>query len=180
MQYETIILELLSRIKVLEEEVAAIKKQIHNNDLNKESLKTAADIPKESPPTALQRGGRNTRMTDAMVEGCYRLGKEAVNCPAANLWGYADQMARETGMNANSAFIYIYVVRCMLTGQVFKRAISAAALRKYLETIWSEFGPEGLARALQAVRQHMEYRRELGQMVGSISDICDEWEKRLK
>ena len=180
MQYEAIILELKARIKVLEEEVAAIKNQLYAENPEREQTGAGEEAAEEDCPGSPQRGAGYTKMTDEMIEECYRQGKATAGQSGVNLWTCAEEVRRRTGMNQNSAFMYIYVVRCMLTGQVFKRAISAAALRKYLETIWSEFGEAGLAKALRAVRQHVEYRRELGHMVGSVSAICDDWEKRVK
>ena len=62
MQYETIILELLSRIKKLEEDVEELKQSRVSNIIEQEN---SASVPSVS----------YTKMTDEMIEICYKCGK---------------------------------------------------------------------------------------------------------
>ena len=88
-------------------------------------------------------------------------------------------IAESTGMNRNSAVMYLYAVQGMLDGTIYKRAISAKAMRKYYDTIWNESGSVGLKRAIQATRLHIQYRRECGHTVDSIEEICKQYESKI-
>ena len=92
---------------------------------------------------------------------------------------YADIVASETGMNRNSAFMYIYAVVNLLEGKVFKRAVSTKALRKYFSTIYSEFGKAGLAKAITATKEHIKYRHSHNLPADSIDALCDEFQKKI-
>lgn len=174
MQYETIILELLSRIKKLEEEVTELKQallistsaQISNNN-------AVNDISDERNDGAVSY----TKMTDEMIDICYKCGKKLAS--GENAQDLADDIAESTGMNRNSAIMYLYAVQGMLDGTIYKRAISAKAMRRYYDTIWDESGSAGLKKAIKATRLHIDYRRECGHTVDSIEEICNHYENRL-
>ena len=174
MQYETIILELLSRIKKLEDDVSEMKRA--QAVLNV----TSAPIVCEEDNVALEVGESTVaykKMTDEMIDICYKCGKKVAN--GENAQELADDIAESTGMNRSSAVMYLYAVQGMLSGTIYKRAISAKALKKYLDTIWNEYGSQGLKKAIQATRLHVDYRRSCGHMVDSIEEICDQYERRL-
>lgn len=117
------------------------------------------------------------KMTDEMIEICYKCGKKVV--AGENIQELADDIAETTGMNRNSAIMYLYAVQGMLEGTIFKRAISAKAIKKYYELIFNEYGSAGLNKAIKATRLHIAYRRECGHTVDSIEDICNVYAKRL-
>ena len=108
---------------------------------------------------------------------CYKCGKQLNN--GANSSELADMIAEETGMNRNSALMYIYAVSSLLSGTVFKRAISSKALRKYYDLIFNEYGSAGLKKAIQATRLHIEYRKDCGLTADAIEELCDEYQRRL-
>lgn len=164
MQYETIILELLSRIKKLEEDVEELKQSRVSNIIEQEN---SASVPSVS----------YTKMTDEMIEICYKCGKMVFQ--GENAQELADDVAEETGMNRNSAFMYIYVVSSLLSGEVFKRAISKKALEIYFKKIFQDYGSEGLKKAIKATRLHIDYRKSCGHTVDSIEEACDKAEARL-
>ena len=164
MQYETIILELLSRIKKLEEDVEELKQSRQNNVVEQENATSASSVS-------------YTKMTDEMIEICYKCGKMVFQ--GENAHELADDVAEETGMNRNSAFMYIYVVSSLLSGEVFKRAISKKALEIYFKKIFQDYGSEGLKKAIKATRLHIDYRRSCGHAVDSIEEACDKAEARL-
>jgi len=164
MQYETIILELLSRIKKLEEDVEELKQFRVSNIIEQEH---SASVPSVS----------YTKMTDEMIEICYKCGKMVFQ--GENAQELADDVAEETGMNRNSAFMYIYVVSSLLSGEVFKRAISKKALEIYFKKIFQDYGSDGLKKAIKATRLHIDYRRSCGHAVDSIEEACDKAEARL-
>ena len=180
MQYETIILELMSRIKVLEDNAAEMKETIRSlenviysaDDTNMDTLVTP--IPPASRSTTSY-----TKTTERMIDVCYAYGKKAYRTPNANIGEYADAVAEETNMNRNSAFMYIHAVKNLLDGKVFKRAISVKALRKYFSTIYEEFGTPGLSNAIKATRANIEYRHSYDLPSGSIIALCDEFQKKI-
>ena len=166
MNYDAIILELLSRIQTLEEEVVSLKKVICDNS-NKLLVNESAE----------ESSSKNKKMTDAMIDLCYKGGKKVHS--GDNIQEIADDIVDETGMNRNSAIMYMQVVCCLLDGIVYKRAINSKALQKYYDNIWNEYGSDGLKKAIIATREHISYRRELGHPVDSIEEICSKAEARL-
>ena len=164
MQYETIILELLSRIKKLEEDVEELKQSRQNNIVEQENASSGSSVS-------------YTKMTDEMIEICYKCGKLVFQ--GENAQELADNVAEETGMNRNSAFMYIYVVSSMLSGEIYKRAISKKALEIYFKKIFQDYGSDGLKKAIKATRLHIDYRKSCGHTVDSIEEACDKAEARL-
>ena len=114
-----------------------------------------------------------------MIDACYKKGTEAYERPEANLWSLADWVTAETGMNRSSAFMYISAVKSMLSGTVFKRAINTRALRRYFQSIYDDYGAEGLRNAVSSVRQNIAYRESFHLPSDSISGVCDEYEAKL-
>ena len=175
MQYETIILELLARIKKLEEEVAMLKEAVGSFD-NQDEREAVSD---ETGETSEGRRGQGSykKMTDEMMMICYKCGKQLND--GANSSELADMIVEETGMNRNSAIMYIYAVSSLLSGTVFKRAISGKALRKYYDLILNEYGSAGLEKAIKATRLHIEYRKDCGLTADAIEELCNEYQSRL-
>lgn len=169
MQYESIILELMSRIKALEEDVAKLKEQIAANN------RPAAVEP--ALARTVNASVQYQKMTDEMIELCYKYGKKMLS--GSSVQDLADDLVETTSMNRNSAVMYLYAVYGMLTGTIYKRAINAKAMRYFMQTIFDEYGSNGLKKAIAASRNHIQYRRELGHQVDSLEDICKEFEDRL-
>lgn len=172
MQYQSIILELMTRIQKLEEEVSMLKQQVNIADTcaNQENA-SVEGTTLENIPVQYQK------MTNEMIIACYEGGKKLLG--GENASDVADKIVEETGMNKNSAIMYVYAVHGMLEGTVYKRAISAKAMKKYFDTILSEYGRFGLQKAIKATRLHVAYRRECGHVVDSIEEICDSYEKKM-
>ena len=169
MQYESIILELMSRIKKLEEDVDQLKEQISSN------AGSSVDEPVLEHVTT--PSVQYQKMTDEMIELCYKAGKKMLS--GSNAQDLADELVEMTGMNRNSAIMYLYAVHGMLTGTTYKRAINAKAMKYYMQTIFNEYGSQGLKKAITASRNHIQYRREFGQQVDYLEDICRQFENRL-
>ena len=165
MQYEAVLLELMSRIKVLEADVANLKQSVQ-----------ALENGQRGEPEQASR----TKLTESMMEVCYDYGKKAFQTPGANMGEYATAAAAQVHMNRSSAFMYIYAVKCMLEGNGFKRALSAASIRYYFDAIYRDFGRAGLARALRATRKYVEYCHGLGHTVNSVARLCDQFENRVR
>ena len=134
MQYQSIILELMGRIQNLEEEVRELKRQLADmtsGTSQEEILYTNEDVRTGSVV-------QYQKMTDDMIMACYEGGKKLRD--GSNAQDIAENIAEITGMNKNSAVMYLYAVSGMLDGVVYKRAISAKAIKKYFETIYNEYG----------------------------------------
>ena len=117
---------------------------------------------------------KKQKMTEEMIMSCYKYGK--ILNKEGNMTEVVEKVVKETGMNQNSAIMYLYVVSSMLDGIIYKRAISAKATEKYFDMILAEYGIGGLEKAIRATREHVSYRRTCGHMVDSIERICDEYQ----
>lgn len=162
MEYERIILELLSRIKSLEEEIPELRERI--SQLESHSANSA--------PSA----ATYTKTSDEMIAACYDYGKMAFSDSSLELSALAGTVSEKTNMNRNSALMYIYVVKCMLGGEIYKRAISAKATETYFKAILSDYGRVGLRQALCATREHIKYRQSLGHTVDSLILLYEKYE----
>ena len=174
MQYETIILELLSRIKKLEEDVEMLKKTHITCDSNCSEKNEDMEMPimsKQDSSVVYKK------MTDDMIEMCYRCGKKVSEGESAP--ELADDIVDETGMNRNSALMYLYAVSGMLKGEIYKRAISAKAMKFFFDRIFNDFGSKGLKNAIKATKLHINYRKDCGIPVDTIEEICESYERRL-
>jgi len=169
MQYDSIILELMSRIKKLEDDVAQLKEQVSAN------ASPSVDEPVSDRIAA--PAVQYQKMTDEMIELCYKAGKKLLS--GSNVQDLADELVDATGMNRNSAIMYLYAVHGMLTGTTYKRAINTKAMKYYMQTIFNEYGSQGLKKAITASRNHIQYRREYGHQVDYLEDICSQFENRL-
>lgn len=177
MQYENIILELLSRIKKLEDDVNELK-QFKNSFTSVQSNNTNENLSENNPVTIRNTNGPYKRMTDEMIDLCYKYGKKVAE--GESVQELADKVSDSTGMNKNSAIMYLYAVQSMLEGTIYKRAINSKAIKKYYNNILNEYGSEGLKKAVRATRLHIDYRKSYGQNVDSIEEICNSYENKLK
>lgn len=170
MQYETIILELLTRVKALENDV---------NELKQAQLRTQGnDIAEDNDHRVTSTAkAPYTKLTDEMIDLCYEYGKRVA--AGENIQKLSKYVSDTTGMNRNTAFMHIYVVQCMLEGKIYKRGISSKATKRYFDAIFSEYGSAGLKRAINAARLNIAYREECGIPSDSVKEICDSYEIRL-
>lgn len=173
MQYEIVILELLTRIKKLEEEVNELKQAVYSSDVQS-STEDAREFTYEENVDA---SVTYKKMTDEMIDICYKCGKKLAD--GESVQDLADDIHEETGMNRNSAIMYLYAVQGMLEGTIYKRAINAKATKKYYDNIFNEYGSVGLKKALHATKLHIEYRKDCGHTVDSIEEIYDHYVARL-
>ena len=111
------------------------------------------------------------------VKHCYKCGKKLHN--GESVQELADSIVDDTGMNRNSAIMYLYAVQGMLDGTVYKRAISAKATKFFFTKIFNEYGSAGLRKAISAARLHVQYRQECGLPYENIEEICNTFESRL-
>lgn len=174
MNFDTLILELLTRIQQLERENAQI--QIRLSALEANSLSSIDVTSSAAEEESSGHATRRTNITEEMIDICYRYGKMVYTDPTLEIRTVAESAAAETGMNYSSAIMYIYAVACMLKGVVYKRAISRKATEIYLHCIRSDYGTDGLARALAALRRHIEYCQNLGYKVDGLSTLYNAYQ----
>ena len=174
MQYETIILELLSRIKKLEDEVNELKQTIGDRPVVTQNI-TPENYADDS--SSNEASVSYKKMTDEMIDICYMCGKKLRD--GENIQDLADCIVEETGMNRNSAIMYLYAVQGMLDGTVYKRTISAKATKIFFTKIFNEYGSAGLKTAIRGTRLHAQYRRECGLPYENMEEICNVFESRL-
>ena len=175
MQYETIILELLSRIKKLEEDVTELKQVIVDRPTVPQNTNDENYI--DDATSSVEPSVSYKKMTDEMIDICYKCGKKLHD--GESVQELADSIVDDTRMNRNSAIMYLYAVQGMLDGTVYKRAISAKATKFFLTKIFNEYGSAGLRKALSAARLHVQYRQECGLPYDSIEEICNTFENKL-
>ena len=66
-------------------------------------------------------------------------------------------LASQDGLNEASAHDFIYDYKRLMEGKVFQRAMSAPAMRHFIEQIFAEHGEQQLVLTLTALRAHIEY-----------------------
>jgi len=73
----------------------------------------------------------------------------------------------EIGMSPNSARHYLRSVRAMLVGDRFTATINNTALSYFLTQIYTEYGADGLRKALNSVREYLEYQKDKNGLPGT-------------
>lgn len=163
MYYDKVILEMLDRIKTLEENCEQLKNRI-------------SEFEKNTLPANDEKPARIS-LTDEMIDACYRAGKEFFNDNTINSLKKANEISLSTGINEKSAYMYINAVKAMLSGEIFKRAISNRATERYFKYILDDYGKEGLKKALESVKEHIKYRQQCGLIVDGLEKLCEKTEK---
>lgn len=165
MQYETVILEMLSRIKNLEDRVEKLESELNNRQ--EENFANSQTVP------------ARIKITAEMTDACYNFGKIAYEDNDADISELAERASMQTGMNKSSAYITIFAVKALLQGEIFKRAVSAKALESYFVYILDDYGKNGLQKALSSMKKHIEYRKSKNQNVNILIELCETFETRL-
>lgn len=164
MQYETIILEMMSRIQKLEDEVGELKKSLKANSVEQFEIQ-----PK-----------RNVKVTPEMTRLCYEKAKQAYNNPYLDTNDLAEDVSEKTGMNFNTAKMNIYSIVQMLKGEEYNRLLSADSLDLCLNMIYEEFGRQGLEKALTATRLHIEYLKTKDMATSKLISVYNKYWRMLK
>lgn len=179
MQYDSIILEIISRIKQLETRCDKIEDHISQLELSCYEIHQAIlnQNTEVSEEMTVQNGGQKQKMTREMIDACYHCGVALFQQEGIDLGKEIDRLTINTGVNRNSAIMYVYAVKNMLSGQVYKRAISQTATELFFQYILRDFGKEMLKKAVSATRSHITYRRECGHIVDGLEALCNQYEK---
>lgn len=160
MQYETIILEMMSRIQKLEDEVEKLK-----NNFSSNSVEQSESQPK-----------RNIKVTIEMTELCYEKAKQIYNNQYLEINDLAQEVSSKTGMNVNTAKMNIYSITQMLKGEEYNRLLSAESLSVCLEMIYNDYGKRGLEKALTATELHIEYLKSKGMATSKLMSVLCKYE----
>lgn len=164
MQYETIILELMSRVQKLEEEVEQLKSAVKANSFEQTE----------------NQAKKNVKVTPEMTRECYKQAKKAYK----NHYIYSDDLAEEvskkTGMNYNTAKMNIHSMTQMLRGEEYNRLLSADSLDLCLKLICDDFGQKGLENALNATKLHIEYLKTKDMATAKLLSVYNKYENIIK
>lgn len=160
MQYETIILEMMSRIQRLEEEVEQLKKAVSLSNFEQ----------RENQPK------RNVKVTPEMTRLCYEKAKLAYSNQYLDTNDLAEEVSNQTGMNFNTAKMNIGSIVLMLKGEEYNRILSADSLDLCLKMIYQEFGKEGLDKALTATKLHINYLKTKDMATAKLLSVYKKYE----
>lgn len=164
MQYETIILEMMSRIQKLEEEVEQLKNTVTSN-----SFEQAEIQPK-----------KNVKVTPEMTRLCYEKAKAVYYNQYLDTNDLAGEISNQTGMNFNTAKMNIYSIVQMLKGEEYNRLLSADSLDLCLDMIYREFGKQGLEKALTATKLHIEYLKTKNMATAKLLSVYNRYKNMIK
>ena len=98
---------------------------------------------------------REIKIDRTRYEAAYALARK-VNAGQMRLTDAKAELV-ELGLNANSAADFIYILRHMLRGEIYKRAMSAPATEDYLNWIRRDYGDDALRQALEALALHIPF-----------------------
>ncbi len=169
MNYETILLE-------MQEQIHALEKQV---ELLRQELSAMSPAAEEAPPAPPVPKRKNGKVTEKMLDACYRAAKDFAADEHWSVPMLAERVRSKTGMNRNNAFMTILVAYALINGEVYKRTISGNATDYFFKKILQEQGASGLALALGATRKHIQYRRALHHNVDKLERLCEQYEKQL-
>lgn len=164
MQYETIILELMSRVQKLEDEVEKLKNSISVNDIQQTEFH-----PK-----------KNVKVTSEMTRECYERAKKAYINHYIYFNDLAEEVSVKTGMNLNTAKMNIHSMTQMLRGEEFNRILSADALDLCLMWIYDDFAQKGLKNALKATELHIEYLKTKDMATSKLIAVFNKHKDKIK
>lgn len=106
------------------------------------------------------------------IHDCYDYGKRIAN-GEVDIGTAAMNIAR-TGMDKGSAQIYLRCVRSMIRGEKYTGTVNEMAVSHFLTAIMSDYGFDGLHKALEALRLHIEYQNAYQSLAG-LKQIYDEF-----
>ena len=98
------------------------------------------------------------------IYDCYAYGKRVAEGELDN--GTAAKNVARTGMDEGSAQIYIRCVRSMIRGERYTGTVKEIAVSRFLTNIMSDYGFEGLRRALNSLRMHLDYQKAYNTLTG--------------
>lgn len=178
MQYDAIILELMSRIKSLEQACETLNTRVQSLESlfrPDETQNSAADTDDSE-----EENDSRLKMTQEMINACYACAVRLHKNSRLDFKQEVSALSRQTGMKKTSATMYVYAVKNMLSGTVYKRAINQTATETYFQNILRDFGPAGLTAAIQATRAHIAYRHQFGHTVDGLVQLCNRYDRQVQ
>jgi hypothetical protein len=98
---------------------------------------------------------REAKIDRRQYEAAYQLARQ-VDIGRVRLTDAKAELVK-MGLNANSGADFIYILRHMLRGEIYKRAMSAPATEDFLKWIQRDYGEAALAQALKALALHIPF-----------------------
>jgi len=118
-------------------------------------------------------------ITTAMTEAAYALAAEVYHGHIRRKQAI-DQLIKQHGMNSGSASDYIVNFRKMMDGQKYTRTNNSEATDYLLTNILKDYGSEKLRKAINAVKEHVEYYEGIRKVnLDGIRSIVKKHEKIL-
>ena len=119
------------------------------------------------------------KITNEMTEISYKLAKKVYETQISKQ-DAVKELSTEYGMNKGSATDYIMIYKCMREGDVYKRTMSEAGTKYFLNHIYQDNGALALRKALKSVAEHLKYYESLENgKLKRIRKIYEEYSKIL-
>lgn len=96
------------------------------------------------------------KITLENIYDCYAYGKRVAEGELEI--GTAAMNIARTGMDKGSAQIYLRCVRSLIKGERFTGTVNEIAMSHFLTNILSDYGMDGLRKALESFKMHLEYQ----------------------
>ncbi|MDZ5631922.1 HNH endonuclease signature motif containing protein [Janthinobacterium sp. GMG1] len=96
------------------------------------------------------------KITEEQVSAAYQVAKKVFDGHMKATYG-GKVLSSEHGLNDTTANDFIVDYKCLLEGRVFYRAMSASAMRYFMEQIFAENDEHCKVNAITALRGHIAY-----------------------
>lgn len=122
----------------------------------------------------------NSTVNEKMHKECYHAAKRFHDCGEGRFSAYAEQVHEKTGMKFTTAKMAIMVAYALISGELYKSAISGKSADLFFKMIQKDYGSGGLQKAILAMRKHINYRRASNHNVDLLENLCDRYEAILQ
>ena len=113
-------------------------------------------------------------ITTEMIKAAYNAAKSVYHDNESRST-VLDELESNHGMNRGSASNYVLIFKKMITGQEYTRTINTKATEYFLQSIFSDYGPNKLNNALQAAKMHVAGRPN-GVKLKSVVRLIEEYQ----
>ncbi|MDB0574060.1 HNH endonuclease [Ralstonia solanacearum] len=121
-----------------------------------------------------------SKITNEQIDASFDVAKQVYRGELTASAG-ATQLAREHGININSATALIRDYRHLRNGECYRRTLSTPAADVFLHRIFTEDGAEALASAIAAVWAHIAYyERTRKTTVHALRNVVSRHEEQLR
>ena len=120
------------------------------------------------------------KITEQQVAAACEIAKQVFDGHMKQAQGVA-VLSREHGINQASAGDFINDYRCLVRGKLFQRAMSATAMRYFLESIFADRDLAAKENALIALQAHIAYYEgHYKTRMYAMRGVVDEFDARAK